>query len=319
MGSIGVDSPVSATLRVGSVLPLSRSATGRAFLAFQELFEMRDRLLHHFGRLQHERQNEFAAAEPVADVLHGGQQNLVEHVHRAALLQREVDLGLDAVFAAPQDRVVNPLGDGQALFGIFRDRSVLADALALEAFDEAGQRVGAAVHDQIVAQFAHVRVEFEIRRDVFGMHERAVESGFDAVVQKNGIERRARGRLEAERNVGHAQRREHARKLALDRADALDRRDRRIREFRVPGRQRKREVVEDERSRRDAVLADDDVVNAFGDFELALDRLGHAHFVYGQRDDRGAVFDRERQHDVHLRPARLEVHGIDDRASRIVL
>ncbi len=32
---VGVDSPVSATLRVGSVLPLSRSATGRAFLAFQ--------------------------------------------------------------------------------------------------------------------------------------------------------------------------------------------------------------------------------------------------------------------------------------------
>jgi DNA-binding IclR family transcriptional regulator len=32
---IGVDSPVSATLRVGSVLPLSRSVTGRVFVAFQ--------------------------------------------------------------------------------------------------------------------------------------------------------------------------------------------------------------------------------------------------------------------------------------------
>lgn len=31
----GVDSPVSATLRVGSVMPLSRSATGLMFLAFQ--------------------------------------------------------------------------------------------------------------------------------------------------------------------------------------------------------------------------------------------------------------------------------------------
>jgi DNA-binding IclR family transcriptional regulator len=31
---VGGDSPVSATLRVGSVMPLSRSATGQAFLAY---------------------------------------------------------------------------------------------------------------------------------------------------------------------------------------------------------------------------------------------------------------------------------------------
>ena len=41
--------------------------------AFEELLEVRDRLLHHLGRLQNERQDQLAAAEPVADVLHRGQ------------------------------------------------------------------------------------------------------------------------------------------------------------------------------------------------------------------------------------------------------
>ena len=48
--------------------------------AFQKLLEVRDRLLHHLGRLQDERQDQLAASEAIADVLHGGQQNLVEHV-----------------------------------------------------------------------------------------------------------------------------------------------------------------------------------------------------------------------------------------------
>ena len=50
------------------------------------------------------------------------------------------------------------------------------------------------------------------------MHERAVEAGLDAMVQKDRVERRARGRLETERNVRDAERRQNAGQLALDRA-----------------------------------------------------------------------------------------------------
>ena len=82
---------------------------GRAFLLLQELFEVRDRLLHHFRGLQHERQNQLARSEFVADFFHRGQQDLVEHGDRIAFFQRGIDLCLDAVLAASQDRIVNLL------------------------------------------------------------------------------------------------------------------------------------------------------------------------------------------------------------------
>ena len=41
---------------------------------------MGDGLLHHFGGLQHEGQDQFARAEFVTDFLHGGEQDVVEGV-----------------------------------------------------------------------------------------------------------------------------------------------------------------------------------------------------------------------------------------------
>ena len=48
-------------------------------LFFEVLLEVVDRFFHHLGALQHERQDQFARAEAVANVLHRGQQNIVEH------------------------------------------------------------------------------------------------------------------------------------------------------------------------------------------------------------------------------------------------
>ena len=76
---------------------------------------MRDRLLHHLGTLQNEWQNELAATETIADVFHRRQKNRIEHFHRRVALQRLVDLGLDAVFATPQDRLMDALLDGRIL------------------------------------------------------------------------------------------------------------------------------------------------------------------------------------------------------------
>jgi len=41
-----------------------------AFLALQELLEVPNGFLHHLGGLQHERQNQLAGAELVADFFH---------------------------------------------------------------------------------------------------------------------------------------------------------------------------------------------------------------------------------------------------------
>ena len=73
------------------------------------VLELRDGALHHLGALEHERQDQLAGAELVADLLHGGQQDVVERRDRADLLDRAVDLGLDAVLLAAQDVPVQGL------------------------------------------------------------------------------------------------------------------------------------------------------------------------------------------------------------------
>ena len=49
--------------------------------------------------------------------------------------------------------------------------------------DEALQRVGTAIEHEIVAQLALGGTEFGVRRDLFGVDDRHVEPGGDAVVQ----------------------------------------------------------------------------------------------------------------------------------------
>ena len=67
-------------------------------------------------------------------------------------------------------------------------------AFGFEVLDQARQRVGAAIEDEIVAELADVGVDLEVRRDLFGMDERAIEPGLDAMMQEDRVERRARVR-----------------------------------------------------------------------------------------------------------------------------
>ena len=87
------------------------------------------------------------------------------------------------------------------------------------------------------------------------MDDRQVEPGLDAVVEEDGVEHLARGRVEAERDVGDAEDREDARQLLLDQPDALDRLDRGVGELGVAGRQGEGERVEDQVFGREAVFA----------------------------------------------------------------
>ena len=107
--------------------------------------------------------------------------------------------------------------------------------------------------------------------------------------------------------------------FCLDRADALDRLDRRRPPLLVAGRQRERERVEDQQPRVHLVLLADEPVDALGDLELALARLAHPDLVDRERDQRGAVRHRDRHDAVELVAARLEVDRVDDRAARDLL
>ena len=190
---------------------------------------MRDRALHHLGRLQHERQDQLARAELVADVFHRRQQDLVEHVDRRTLEQRLVDLGLDAVLAPAQDRVVDALSTGSsASVGIALAARAVRRRRSRNARSGAAARPGRRLKIRSSHSSRTFGVDLGVRRDLLRMDERAVEAGLDAVMQEHRVERRARGRLEPERDVGDAERRQHAGQLALDQPDAFDRLDGRI-------------------------------------------------------------------------------------------
>ena len=51
------------------------------FNLFEIVLKVVDRLLHYFGRLQHEGQNQFASTEFVADFFHRGEQGVVENFY----------------------------------------------------------------------------------------------------------------------------------------------------------------------------------------------------------------------------------------------
>ena len=130
-------------------------ALADALGALEELLEVRDGLLHHFGRLQHERQDQLAGAELVADFFHRRQQHVVEHVDRVAQRQHLVDLRFDAVLAPAQDRVVDAHLDRRARIVVdFAGGRDGRAAERLPVLDHALQRVGPAVEHEVVAQFA---------------------------------------------------------------------------------------------------------------------------------------------------------------------
>ena len=94
--------------------------------------ELRHGLLHHLGALEHERQDQLAGAELVADLFHRRQQHRVEHGHRILALDRLVDQRLDPARLAMEDLVVDALLQGErSLLGLLRLLARLAGA-ALE-------------------------------------------------------------------------------------------------------------------------------------------------------------------------------------------
>ena len=109
---------------------------------------------------------------------------------------------------------------------------------------------------------------------------------------------------DAERHVGDAQRGLDVRDVLLDQLDALDRLDGRRAPLLVAGGEREGERVEDQELRVEPVLVADQVLDALGDLELAVARLGHADLVDGERDQRRAVGLGERHDGVELVAAR---------------
>ena len=161
------------------------------------LLELRDGALHDLGALEHERQDQLAGAELVADLLHGRQQHVVERRDGADLLHGRVDLVLHAVALAPQDVPVQRLLGLHARGRVGRLGLGLG-TLGLEVLDEDLERVVAAVEDEVVGERALGFGDLAVGRDVVRVDHREVEPGLDAVVQEDGVQDAARRQADAE-------------------------------------------------------------------------------------------------------------------------
>jgi hypothetical protein len=84
---------------------------------------MRHRFFHHLGRLQHERQDQLAAAEFVADLFHRGQQDGVDDFDRDIMLAGGIALDdlVDIVLSPSSLAVQN--AEVQPFFGVMSSRA----------------------------------------------------------------------------------------------------------------------------------------------------------------------------------------------------
>ncbi len=294
-------------------------ALGIALRPLEEGLEMLHRLLHHFSALQHEGKNELAGAELVADLLHGGEQHFVEHADRLRAHSRRVERVLDPLFLAVQHHPVDFLLRRHPHGGIFLLRARVLLLGGRKPFDEALECVGALVEHQIVGQRALLGADLRVGGDVRRVHDRRVEARFHAMVQEHRVEHVARDRIESEAHIGHAKDREHAGQFALDETNALDGLVRAVDPLHVAGGECKGERVVDQVLGAQSVLADDDVVDRFGDFELSLAGLRHPDGIDRERDQCRAMLLRERHDVVDALAAILHVDGVDDRAPGHVL
>ena len=119
-----------------------------------------------------------------------------------------------------------------------------------------------AVEHEVVGELALLVGDLAVGRDVVRVDHREVEPGLHAVVEEDGVEHRAGGHADAERDVGDAERGLDAGELRLDQPDALDRLDRGRLPLVVAGGEREGQRVEDQRLGLEAVLVAHQLLDA---------------------------------------------------------
>ncbi len=131
---------------------------------------------------------------------------------------------------------------------------LLLRALRAEVGDEPGERVRAAVEDELLGERPLHLADGRVRADVLRVHDGEVEPRLDRVVEEDRVHDLARRLGEAEGDVRDAEGREHARVLRLDAADPLERLDGAVPVLLAAGGEGEGERVEDEGVGADPVV-----------------------------------------------------------------
>ncbi len=129
VGKDGLDQVLADVMHIAIDGGNDDRALGHTFHFFEVVLQMGDGLLHHFGGLEHEGQDQFARAEFVADFLHGGEQDVVEGMNgglmpggKIAAVDDLINIRFDAFLVAVDDLPVQALFGGHAFGGIGEGR-----------------------------------------------------------------------------------------------------------------------------------------------------------------------------------------------------
>ena len=278
------------------------------------LLELRDGLLHHLGALEHERQDQLAGAELVADLLHGRQQHVVERRDGADLLDarrrsgppRRPSCGAGCASAAPPRAPCRRSGRRPRRpprtcprSGAMKRSS--ASSRRLKTRSSASSRSSSGISAYGVMWFGLTiarsspastqwcrKTELSTERAGRPMPNETLETPSEVLTPGSSALISRMPSIVSTADGFHSSSPVVSVKVSASKISS---------------------------SRVHAVLVADEVGDALGDLELALARLRHPDLVDRQRDQRGAVRERDRDDLVELVAAGLEVDRVDDRAA----
>ena len=264
-----------------------------AFLRLDERDQVRHRLLHHPGGLDHLGQEHLARAEQVADHVHAAHQRAFDDLDgpRAllpAFLGVLDDIGGDAL----DQRMLQAFVHRQAT--PFLGLGLLDRAAALVVVGDGQQGIGAGrgtVEHHVFDPLAQGGRDLVIDLQLAGVDDAHGQAVLDGVVEEDRVDGLAHRVVaaEGEGDVGHATGGQGVGQVVADEGAGVDEVDRVVVVLLDPGRHGKDVGVEDDVFRREADLVDQDVVGARADLVLARLGVGLAVFVEGHDHHRRAV------------------------------
>ncbi len=285
--------------------------------ALHEALEVGDRRFHHFGRLQHLGDDQSIVVEQPPDLGHAGHQRAVDHLERrrpARVGQGEVEIRLEPLLGPFDDGAREPLVERQVVAPpLLARRLAAAEVLGERRHRRFARRpVAHRQVDQRLGQPPLRLGNLGVARQPLGVDDRRVEAGLSGVVKEDRVEHLATRRRQSERDVGDAEDRACERELALEPAQALDRRRRRTEVVLVAGAAREGERVPPDVLRGDPHLLGEDAVAAPRDLELAFDGNRHPLLVDQADDECRSESPAERYHPLEPLEAVLEIDRVED-------
>ena len=164
--------------------------------------EVADSSLHRLGTLQDEGQLHLAGTEQFAHLAHAVEQHVVDDLERLqALTKCLIEFGAKTFTIAIDDALTQSLTyRPAAAVWLF----LLGRLDAFECRQQQLQRVVVGcglVEDDVAAQCEMLGLDARERQNLARVHDRRVEPGFHALIQKHTVQHLARSRIDAETHV----------------------------------------------------------------------------------------------------------------------